>query len=117
MLCRFKLGECYEKGIGTAKDEVKALNLYTKASSQGHTLAHSKVGQQFLRGNGTSTKKVIILSFFKAMDKVRSTISSVLQREVALSDITIWLGATLRELEFRKIRLELIKSKLLNIIK
>ena len=36
---QFKLGYCYQEGIGVSKDEKKALKWYAKAAEQGHTTA------------------------------------------------------------------------------
>lgn len=44
------LGVCYLLGKGTARDEVKALEMYQKAAAQGEPRALATLGQAYLRG-------------------------------------------------------------------
>ncbi|CAB4382212.1 unnamed protein product [Rhizophagus irregularis] len=59
---RYKLGLCYENGIGIEKDENKAFYWYQKAAVSGNKGAQYKLSIYF--SNGTVTKKDEVKSFY-----------------------------------------------------
>lgn len=51
---QFDVGEMYEKGKGTDKDNVKAFGWYLKAAKQGDNKASYKIGLSYLKGTGVN---------------------------------------------------------------
>ena len=46
---QYSLGRCYHKGLVVEKDEISAMELYTKAAHQGHAESHTALAKGFLR--------------------------------------------------------------------
>ena len=49
---QYRLGRCYEKGHGTAKDEKLAFTWYEKSAKQGFAKAQFQLGQCYKEGEG-----------------------------------------------------------------
>ncbi len=67
---QFKLGLCYEKGLGIEKDKKTAVHWYRKAAEQNHLSAQINLGSHYLNGSGVEKDKKAALSWYhKAADR------------------------------------------------
>jgi TPR repeat protein len=51
---QYRLGQCYQKGIGVAKDEKKAFEWYKKSAEQGNAVGQGYLGLCFYNGQGVA---------------------------------------------------------------
>lgn len=50
---QYRLGRCYAKGRGTAKNTTLAFQWYSKSAAQGHAKAQYRLGKCYMKGKGT----------------------------------------------------------------
>lgn len=51
---QYRLGRCYDKGHGTAEDNVTAYQWYSKAAAQGHAKSQMQVAKCYMKGKGVA---------------------------------------------------------------
>ena len=57
-IAQYKLGRCYLKGEGVAKDEVEAVRWFRIAADQGDIFAHYYLGRCYFKGEGVAKDEV-----------------------------------------------------------
>ena len=57
-IAQYKLGRCYLKGEGVAKDEVEAVKWFRTAADQGDIFAHYYLGRCYSKGEGVAKDEV-----------------------------------------------------------
>ena len=65
----FKLGDCYEKGLGVEKDLKEAVKWYRMAAEQGYARAQSVLGWYYVNGRVTIDPKEAIKWYTKAAEQ------------------------------------------------
>ncbi|GBC09532.1 hypothetical protein RclHR1_08950010 [Rhizophagus clarus] len=53
-----KLGYCYDHGMGTTKNELKAFEWYLKSAENGNIMAQKNLGYCYLNGSGTVKNEI-----------------------------------------------------------
>lgn len=62
---QYRLGLKYAKGDGVKKDETEAVEWFSKAAEQGHTLAQNSLGVCYETGNGVDKNEVIAVQWYR----------------------------------------------------
>jgi TPR repeat protein len=66
----FLVGFCHECGVGVAKDEAKAVELYRRAADKDLAMAQNNLGWMMAEGRGTARDEAAALAWFrKAADR------------------------------------------------
>lgn len=63
-IAQYKLGRCYLKGEGVAKDEVEAAKWYRKAADRGHIFAQYHLGVCYGQGQGVAKDEVEAMKWY-----------------------------------------------------
>lgn len=64
---QYRVGRCYDKGNGTAEDDVKAVEWYGKSAAQGFAKAQYQLGKCYKNGEGVEKdRKKAVELFMKA---------------------------------------------------
>lgn len=61
---QYRMGRCYEKGNGVAKDEKQAFKWYSKSAEQGYAKAQYQVGKCYKEGEGTVKDRKKAIHYF-----------------------------------------------------
>ena len=62
---QYRLGRCYDKGRGTAKNTTLAFQWYSKSAAQGHAKAQYRLGKCYMKGKGTPADQKKAVYWFK----------------------------------------------------
>ena len=69
-IAQYKLGRCYLKGEGVAKDEVEAVKWFRIAADQGDIFAHYYLGRCYFKGEGVAKDEMEAVKWYrKAADR------------------------------------------------
>lgn len=83
---QFNTGVIFERGIGTEKDEAKALEWYTKSAESGNVDAQYNLGLMYLSGRGTAKNVEAGKKWLDAAAKQGDKEAEALLRKVADKD-------------------------------
>lgn len=61
---QYRLGRCYDKGLGVKEDDQAAFSWYMKAAAQGHAKAQYQVGKCYKSGEGVAKDRVKAFQYF-----------------------------------------------------
>ncbi|MDE5738933.1 MAG: sel1 repeat family protein [Bacteroidaceae bacterium] len=61
---QYRLGRCYDKGHGTAEDNLKAFQWYSKSAAQGYHKAQYQLGRCYKKGKGVAKDKDKAFRYF-----------------------------------------------------
>lgn len=67
---QYRLGRCYDKGLGVEENNETAFQWYAKAAAQDHTKSQYQLGRCYMKGKGTEkNQKKAVEYFMKAAKK------------------------------------------------
>ena len=61
---QYRLGRCYDKGLGVKEDDQAAFNWYMKSAAQGHAKAQYQVGKCYKNGEGVAKDRAKAFLYF-----------------------------------------------------